>query len=53
MNLKKLTFLILILNFIMDNNYSQDINIAGGGNLQDWANLNKYQKNKKQGVRYY
>ena len=45
MNLKKLTFLILILNFIMDNNYSQDINIAGGGNLQDWANLNKYQKN--------
>ena len=48
MNLKKLTFLILILNFIMDNNYSQDINIAGGGNLQDWANLNKYQKNNKE-----
>ena len=48
MNLKKLIFLILILNFIMDNNYSQDINIAGGGNLQDWANLNKYQKNNKE-----
>ena len=48
MNLKKLTFLILILNFIMDNNYSQDINIAGGGNLQDWANLNKYQKNNEE-----
>ncbi|MBT4959778.1 MAG: hypothetical protein HON33_07385, partial [Flavobacteriaceae bacterium] len=32
----------------MDNNYSQDINIAGGGNLQDWANLNKYQKNNKE-----
>ena len=48
MNLKKLTFLILILNFIMDNNYSQDINIAGGGNLQDWANLNKYKKNNKE-----
>jgi lysophospholipase L1-like esterase len=32
----------------MDNNYSQDINIAGGGNLQDWANLNKYQKNNEE-----
>mgnify|MGYP001391153746 FL=1 len=48
MNLKKLTFLILILNFIMNNNYSQDINIAGGGNLQDWANLKKYQKNNEE-----
>ncbi len=48
MNLKKLTFLILILNFIMNNNYSQDINIAGGGNLHDWANLNKYQKNNEE-----
>ena len=32
----------------MNNNYSQDINIAGGGNLQDWANLKKYQKNNEE-----
>ena len=47
MNLKKLIFIILLINFIVNNNYSQDINIAGGGNLQDWANLKKYQKNNE------
>lgn len=49
MNLKKILFIIFLINIGMkNNNYSQEAHIAGGGNLKDWAHLKKYEKNNEE-----
>ncbi len=45
MNLKKILFIIFLINIGMkNNNYSQEAHIAGGGDLKDWAHLKKVEK---------
>lgn len=45
MNINKITLIFLLMSIVIN---AQELSVAGGGSLMDWANLKKYQKNNKE-----
>jgi len=46
MRLHNLTFVLLFISIMITGN-AQDVHIAGGGTLMDWANLKFYQESNE------
>lgn len=48
MSINKITFIFLFMSIVIN---AQQIAIAGGGSVMDWANLKKYQKSNEELIR--
>ena len=45
MNINKITLIFLLMSIVIN---AQELSVAGGGSLMDWANLKKFQKSNQE-----